>query len=211
MLSEEQKKTKWEGIAETVERTNEKNDKKYTEYLSKGNLVAARQMIIAAAKANGYTIKAYHGSDASFTVFDITKSRSWDGTPDYDLPGFYFSESTDESGGYGDTVKEYYIKIEKPYKGSLYRLAKEKGSYRKAYEYLIAEGYDGYIDTEMGEGFTEYIVLKPENIKSATDNIGTFDKANPDTRYQPRETREYTDRELLAGALDSVFGTMIQI
>ena len=29
--------------------------------------------------------------------------------------------------------------------------------------------------------------------------------------YQPRETREYTDRELFAGALDSVFGTMIQI
>lgn len=27
----------------------------------------------------------YHGSDADFTTFDITKSRSWDGTPDYDL------------------------------------------------------------------------------------------------------------------------------
>ncbi|MBR2987314.1 MAG: hypothetical protein IKC63_04785 [Clostridia bacterium] len=194
MLSEEQRKTKWKGIAETVEKTSEKNDNKYAKYLSAGNIYAARQMIIAAAKANGYTIKVYHGSNAEFTVFDITKSRSWDGTPDYDLPGFYFSESTDESGGYGDTVKEYYIKIEKPYEGSLYRLAKEKGSYRKAYEYLIAEGYDGYIDTEMGEGFTEYIVLKPENIKS-TDVITyddqdrivpiskRFDNSNPDTRY----------------------------
>ena len=194
MLTEEQKKTKWEGIAETVIKTNEKNDKKYTERLSEGNLIAARQMVIAAAKANGYTIKAYHGSEASFTVFDITKSRSWDGQPDYDLPGFYFSESTDESGSYGENVKEYYIKIDKPYEGSLYRLAKEKGSFRKAYEYLIAEGYDGYIDDEMGEGYTEYIVLKPENIKS-TDVITyddqdqivpiskRFDKTNPDTRY----------------------------
>ena len=31
-----------------------------------------------------------------------------------------------------------------------------------------------------------------------------FQSENTDIRYQPRETREYTDRELLAGALDSV-------
>lgn len=48
----------------------------------------------------------YHGSSENFEAFDITKSRSWEGTPDYDLPGFYFSESTEESGGYGD-IKPY--------------------------------------------------------------------------------------------------------
>ena len=35
----------------------------------------------------------YHSTDSDFTVFDITKSRSYDETVDYDLPGFYFSES----------------------------------------------------------------------------------------------------------------------
>ncbi len=125
----------------------------------------------------------YHGSAEKFNIFDITKSRSWNGTPDYDLPGFYFSENNEESSGYGD-IRSFYIKITNPYTDTVYSLAKEKGSYRKAYEYLVSEGYDGVIINDMGEGFTEYIVLKPENIKSATDNIGTFNKNNPDVRYK---------------------------
>lgn len=49
MLSDMQKKAKWEAIAETVERTNDKNDKKYIQYIEKGNLMSAKQMVIAAA------------------------------------------------------------------------------------------------------------------------------------------------------------------
>ncbi len=38
---------------------------------------------------NGEPMVVYHSSPESFTVFDITKSRSYTGTPDYDLPGVY--------------------------------------------------------------------------------------------------------------------------
>lgn len=173
-------------------------DNKYLDAINSGDIKTAKSMVDEAAKAVGYNIKAYHGSDAEFTVFDITKSRSWDGTPDYDLPGFYFSESAEESSSYGESTKEYYIKIEKPYEGSLYQLAKKKGSYRKAYEFLVSEGYDGYIDTEMGDGYTEYVVLQPQNVKSADpvtyDHNGNiiplsqrFSNENNDIRYSDRE------------------------
>lgn len=50
-----------------------------------------------------------------------------------------------------------------------------------------AEGYDGVIiqndtDSEYAAD-TFYVVFNPEQIKSATDNIGTFDGSNPDIRY----------------------------
>lgn len=63
---------------------------------------------------------------------------------------------------------------------------------RKAQE----EGYDGVIIKNVRDGGmygqfltkgNEYIVFEPNQIKSATDNIGTFDKANPDIRYSRRE------------------------
>lgn len=135
----------------------------------------------------------YHTTSENFTVFDITKSRSWDGVPDYDLPGFYFSENYEDSASYGNNTMECYIKITKPYTGDVYSLAKEKGSFRKAYNYLIEQGYDGIIIDEFGEGYNEYIVLKPENIKSATDNIGTFDGNNPDIRYKRPGVSEKLD------------------
>lgn len=41
---------------------------------------------------------------------------------------------------------------------------------------------------------TETVAFYPEQIKSATDNIGTFDKSNPDINYSLSEDSEATDR-----------------
>jgi len=50
---------------------------KNTSTISKnGNLRDARIMIIAAAKAAGYTIEGYHGSKASFNEFDYARIGS---------------------------------------------------------------------------------------------------------------------------------------
>lgn len=143
------------------------------------------------ANEDGTPKVVYHGTSENFTVFDITKSRSYDETLNYDLPGFYFSENADESGSYGSKLNAYYLDLKNPYSGDVYALAKEKGSYRKAYDYLISQGYDGVIVDDMGEGYKEYIVFKPTQIKSATDNIGTFDRRNPDIRYMiPEKVNE---------------------
>ena len=71
MLSSWQKSAKWEAIAKTIKTTNEKNDRKYFKYLSKGDVRNAEQMVIAAARANGYSVKVYHGTEntSGFTVF----------------------------------------------------------------------------------------------------------------------------------------------
>ena len=75
MLSTEQKTAKWKAIAETIRKTNEKNDKKYAEYISKGDERSARQMVKAAAKSKGYTDAVYHGTkNFGFTEFDPEKS-----------------------------------------------------------------------------------------------------------------------------------------
>ena len=76
MLNDMQRKIKWEGIAETIKYTNDKNDKKYNEFIKEGNLIAARDMVIAAAKANGYTVEAWHGTKNSFNVFSKEKLGS---------------------------------------------------------------------------------------------------------------------------------------
>lgn len=75
MLNEEQHKAKWEAIAETIKKTNDKNDKKYAEYIAKGDERSAVQMVRAAAKAKGYTDRLYHGTKKfGFTEFDLSYS-----------------------------------------------------------------------------------------------------------------------------------------
>ena len=148
---------------------------------------------------DGTPKEVYHGSGENFSKFDITKSRSWDRVPDYDLPGFYFSENVDESSSYGN-IRSFYIKISNPYNGDIYSLAKEKGSYRDAYEYLVENGYDGIVDDELGEGFDEYIVLNPNNIKSV-ENGGTFSSWDDDILYSKEEIEA---EEKLFSATDEV-------
>ena len=56
--------------------------------------------------------------------------------------------------------------------------------------------YDGIITD------TETVVFSSTQIKSATDNIGTFDATNPDIRFNEALDDELTMREVLTGALE---------
>ncbi len=130
---------------------------------------------------NGKPLVVYHGTDADFTVFDRTKGRST-----MDIQGLFFSPSKEEAADYGGKVGAYYLNIKNPapedvaYK-ALNRFKGQNEAGVKAREYLESLGYDGVVN----DG--EVIAFNPEQIKSATDNIGTFDRNNPDYRYQERE------------------------
>ena len=50
---------------------------------------------------------------------------------------------------------------------------------------------------------TETVAFEPTQIKSATENIGTFAPDNPDIRYQLRDPDQISDRELLANVMES--------
>ena len=156
------------------------------------NFVAGRKVDNLLLNADGTPKVFYHGTSSNFTKFDITQARSWEGTPDYDLPGFYFSFDRQIASDYGDT-QEYYLAANKIWResvdGAIYDLKKKYGSFRSAYDELVKRGYDMVIyDEDLGEGEEEYIVLKPENIKSAEtgtnkENIGTFSKHENDTLW----------------------------
>lgn len=58
---------------------------------------------------------------------------------------------------------------------------------------LEKQGYDGVIiqtdKGSFGRSTDAYIALHPEQVKSATDNVGTFDKSNPDIRFSDRNSQ----------------------
>ena len=58
---------------------------------------------------------------------------------------------------------------------------------------LRKAGYDGIILANdagsWGRSTDAYIALDPEQVKSATDNVGTFDRNNPDIRYASAQQR----------------------
>ena len=127
---------------------------------------------------DGRPMVVYHGTDSDFTVFDRSKSRS-----KMDIQGSFFSPWEDDARGYGGNVRPFYLNLKNPAdEGAAYRaLRRFKGQNeagKKAREYLEKLGYDGVNNSDE-----EYIVFTPEQIKSATDNVGTFDAGNPDIRY----------------------------
>lgn len=98
-------------------------------------------------------------------------------------------------------VYETYLSIKNPYTGNEpivspktdanaeYRLKgirdideRQREQGRITRERLIESGFDGVI-RDYGEGI-EYVAFYPGQIKSATENRGTFDPSNPDIRYQ---------------------------
>lgn len=89
MLDGQQRKAKWEAVADTIIKTDRKNDKKYSEFIASGNLKAAQNMVNAAADTAGYRTNGYHGSRTpGFTVVD---KYSW----------LWLARSEDVATGYG--------------------------------------------------------------------------------------------------------------
>ena len=124
----------------------------------------------------------YHGTDSNFTVFNTNKTRS-----NMDIKGSFFSPWEIDAQGYGEKVGAYYLSIKNPadegtaYK-ALNRFAGQEDAGTKARDFLIQLGYDGVNNSDE-----EYIVFNPTQIKSATENIGTYDRNNPDIRYSTGE------------------------
>lgn len=141
---------------------------------------------------DGKPLVVYHTGTMGDT-YDITKSRSYNGSPDYELPGIYLTADKNESLEYGDKnqVKALYASIKNPFNGNTTVLHKELGTWRKVMDHLIKQGYDGIIDDD---GYGEIIAFDPKQIKSV-DNSGTFDSKTPNIYKQvPGVKSATTDR-----------------
>lgn len=140
--------------------------------------------------ADGTPKVVYHGTNANFNVFRDSKNGYW-----FSEKEDYAESMAEERGG--DTVMEVYLDMKKPYYASL----PENQFTNPVYEANIlraakANGNDGVIlvnetDSEYAAD-TFYVVFNREQIKSATDNIGTFDRTNPDIRFSISEDESST-------------------
>ena len=130
----------------------------------------------------------YHGTNAEFTAFN-----SSDGT-------YWFSESRDYAESMaeersGDVLMQAFLDIKNPYYAKLPAgKFSDPNSAAKIIREAKAGGYDGLVieaDTtnELLKD-TFYVAFQQNQIKSATDNIGTLDKNNPDIRYSRELTTD---------------------
>lgn len=114
---------------------------------------------------NGQPLKLYHGTDADFDAFDMSKGRST-----MDIQGAFFSPYDIDAKGYGKNLKEVYLNIKNPAdEATAYRaLRKYQGQNDaglKARQDLQRQGFDGVFN-----GYDEYIAFEPNQIKSVNNS-----------------------------------------
>lgn len=177
--------------------------------------------------AEGKPLVVYHGSPhwKRFNVFKKGKT-GYLGPGIYLTNQEKYAQSYADKQGPGGQLFELYAKIENPLyvkdladpgieilvaaygeRGRAMYAKRVAGQGNAAHLITNADinklkgvGYDGII---WGNGKTsnyEYMVFDPTQIKSATDNVGTFDPTNPDIRYQARDADTISSRDILANA-----------
>ena len=185
---------------------------------------------------NGAPLVVYHGTpDGSFTVFDVSKSPH--GARGGHLgDGYYFSPNPRYAQRFAEQNKEgggriiaAYLSLKNPYEAK-YRfdvngigammmdLAAKNGgeldlskgypaNHQMVQQVLKNYGYDGVIHRDQDGTIRMAVAFEPNQIKSATDNIGTYDPNNPDIRYSYGEGsftdayREYLEKKYSYEAL----------
>lgn len=159
---------------------------------------------------SGKPMIVYHGSPSSeITVFDTGKEGSNTGSAgdNHAVAGFYFTGDPDIADTYARTIdvemanvaeQEFgikpkqklpdsttypvYLSIENPITLQMPIQNSDLMSARDA-------GYDGAI-LKSPSGNDEYVAFRPEQIKSAVGNNGSFDSSNPDIRFSIAAAKE---------------------
>lgn len=152
----------------------------------------------------------YHGSNQEFSIFDLKMSGKNFGETSQ---GFFFftnkkSAYPNSASDYAEnaskkegkpTIYECYLSIKKPLrldsKGYYDTISYFDSNYDKIYMQYFWSDCDGVIiensDKSADDGVL-YLVDDSTQVKSATDNIGTFDKDNPDIRYSISKKGKFT-------------------
>lgn len=133
---------------------------------------------------NGEPLVVYHESPDIFNVFDTSKKRY----NVHEVNGIWTSPINRKGKGYGKNIYPLFVNLRNPVKTSTKQATNIVELRTLENKALKNNNSDGAIlDTIDKFGYeTQYYVKNPNQIKSATDNVGTFDSNNPDIRY--RET-----------------------
>lgn len=185
----EQKKLSDEG-SNTVQK-QPRRPKAFAKVLQ--NIVSASDNVSKVVDENGEPLVVRHRTPNEFTEFDKEKIGSSTDYGAFGL-GFYFSP-TDFGTLYGSNMIESFLNInnpiqlnqsnafdvKEPFFGANYKWGKEQSERFAAW--LKENGYDG-VHYENGVTHDEFVAFEPNQIKSATDNVGTFDEGNNDIRFR---------------------------
>jgi hypothetical protein len=140
--------------------------------------------------AEGKPLVVYHGTDAEFDAFDNAKIGSRT-DPGFFGAGHYFVDNEANAARWGNRTIAAYVALENPLVVSgitdfVQKAGQRKTEGKQAYAQemqrvtsdLISKGYDGVM-YRRSDGTTQVIAFRPEQIKSAIGNQGTFDPTNP--------------------------------
>lgn len=139
---------------------------------------------------SGKPLTVYHGTNESFSEFSTEMFGEGAGGSDHG-DGFYFTDRPDAASQYADgtggNVMPVYLSMKNPATNATMKLREVQDAlddgmgFKSVQDVLEGMGHDGIIITHK-DGAREFVVWKPEQIKSAIGNSGAFDGRNPDIR-----------------------------
>jgi hypothetical protein len=148
------------------------------------------QAVSKVVNAAGRPLVVYHGTREDFSKFSIELAGENAGSDWGD--GFYFTDKPDAAAGYADgeggNVMPVYLNIRNPATNEVMLSPEVQDAlddgmgFTTVQEKLEGMGHDGIVFDHKGVG-REFIVFRPEQIKSAIGNRGTFDPEDPDIRF----------------------------
>lgn len=145
---------------------------------------------------NGEPLVVYHGTESDFYEFKHGKAIGSGDKFGYLGEAFYATNDESVAETYGDRVIPIFLNLKNPYvvNDPAFTSPHSAGSFAKSLnvspdkvsDLLKSQGYDGVIAKDEDMGYVEYAVYNSNQIKSATDNVGTYSE-NPDIRWSIRE------------------------
>ena len=154
-----------------------------------------------AVDANGEPLTVYHGTGDEFYSFDPNKAGG--STAHMSAPlGHFLTEDRGSADRYADKASDYnptykrvidaHVSIKRPFDMTTADLLKidSQAEARALRGKLEREGYDGIHIADA----KQWVAFKSEQIKSASENRGTFDPENPDIRFSRKASEDPADR-----------------
>ena len=218
-------------------------DSQYEKAVNTNDLETAQKLVDESAvlwgaltDENGNPLRVYHGTtnqegksvwnektktfDTDYRKFTVFKNQYDEQT------GHFFNSDADNAGGYGSTLYEVYLKMNRPLvincKNANYSAVTYKGQIKDTYEwaeYAKHNGYDGVIFKNISDGVgyedlkystDDYVVFNSSQIKSAepvtydnSGNVISLDKRfsfYQDIRFSLRESNKDVEKLLKENA-----------
>ena len=130
---------------------------------------------------NGEPLVVYHGSkNGNFNIFNYDYLRKTDN-------GFYFTSDKEYAKQFGD-IREFFLNIKNPNLTNV-PLNIDTVETLLTVDYIKGtDGIQGHDDANTNENLSkskgqEYVAIRSNQIKSATDNIGTFSTTDNNIRH----------------------------